>query len=48
MPAATAETPEDIAYVVTHFVALDPNDPTWCALLRADVEALDGLEKPFA
>jgi hypothetical protein len=24
------------------------DDPSWCARLRADVEALDGLEKPFA
>jgi hypothetical protein len=25
-----------------------PTDPTWCARLHADVDALDGLEKPFA
>jgi len=25
-----------------------PDDPAWCTRLRADVEALDGLEKRFA
>ncbi|HEY6035454.1 MAG TPA: DUF6058 family natural product biosynthesis protein [Kofleriaceae bacterium] len=25
-----------------------PGDPAWCERLRAEVEALDGLEKPFA
>jgi hypothetical protein len=25
-----------------------PRDPAWCVTLRADVEALDGLSRPFA
>src|SRR4051812_2642166 len=35
MPAATAETAEDIAYVMTHFVTLDPDEPGFGTTLPA-------------
>lgn len=48
-------TPETIAAkerLVTRLTAAlatpRPDDPAWCARLRSEVEALDGLEKPFA
>ena len=48
-------TPETIAAKQRLVVVLSealanprPDDLAWCARLRADVEALDGLEKPFA
>jgi len=48
-------TPETIVLKGALVAALDrrladprPADPAWCAALRADVETLDGLTKPFA
>ncbi len=48
-------TPETIVLKGLIIVRLDrmlgeprPGDPRWCASLRADVEALDGLTQPFA
>ena len=37
-----------VARLTAMLAAPRPLDPVWCATLRADVEALDGLEKPFA
>jgi len=48
-------TPEAIAYKEHLVVRLDraladprPRDPAWCGALRAEVEALDGMTRPFA
>jgi len=48
-------TPENIALKEFVVAALErrlgdarPHDGAWCAALRADVETLDGLSKPFA
>jgi hypothetical protein len=48
-------TPENMAVKAQLVATLEaalaeprPGDPAWCAALRAGVEALDGLNKPFA
>jgi len=47
-PETIAAKERLVARLTAQLATPHSDDPVWCARLRADVEALDGLEKPFA
>ena len=47
-PETIAAKERLVARLTAALATARPDDAAWCARLRADVEALDGLEKPFA
>jgi hypothetical protein len=47
-PEAIVQKERLVDRLTAALAAPRPDDASWCARMRADVEALDGLEKPFA